>query len=274
MPNLQLVFSFLPQIAISLLILWLSYLLGQRFASVAVAVSRKVSPNNNHEIFLKMVAVTITVFIGLVIALSVLGLDSLAVTLMAGGGVTAVIWGFAFREIGENFLAGVLLSYNCPFKIGDDIGSDGIEGKVVDIKVRYTHLKSSDGRDIFVPSSHLFKNPLVNFTKDGLRRNSFTVGIDYSNDSKAACTLLQKTVSGIDGVLEIPKPGAFIQKLEVQFVEICVFYWININVSNSQSSSIRTNVIDSCRKALLSNNYIVSADTTSRIQIADPLLPR
>lgn len=119
-------------------------------------------------------------FIGLMAAVDHLGLEGIAKGLLAGGGATAIILGFAFREIGENFLAGLFLAFSRPFRLGDLIRSgDLAEGVVKTIDLRNTHIRTADGRDIYVPNAHIFNDPLTNFTRDGLRRPTFTVGVDY-----------------------------------------------------------------------------------------------
>jgi small-conductance mechanosensitive channel len=196
-------------------------------------------------------------------------LENLAISVLAGGGVTAIILGFAFREIGENFLAGMFLAFSRPFKVDDAIKSEDIEGTVKNIELRYTHLRTGDGRDIYVPSAQLFNKPLTNFTKDGLRRISFTIGLDYSNDAKDACALLQKTMEKATGVLEDPRPRAYISSLLPEYVEIELFFWVDVFDGSVDILSLRTDIMDGCRRALLEGDYVLSADTTANIAITN-----
>lgn len=160
------------------------------------------------------------VLFGLIIALNLLGLRGAAASLLDGGGVTAVVLGFAFREIGENFLAGFVLAFSRPFEVGDLIQSEELLGEVRGIELRHTHIRTADGRDIFIPSSQIVNKPVVNYTRDGLRSPSFTVGIDYADDSERARQILLKIVQSTEGVLEIPA-------LAAQYVELEVVFWID-----------------------------------------------
>src|SRR5690606_15890540 len=90
---------------------------------------------------------TLGVF-GTVIALQILGLSGVAGSLLATGGLMAVILGFAFRSIGENLLAGVFLGFSRAFAVGDVIESSGHTGTVRDINLRSVHIRTADGRDI------------------------------------------------------------------------------------------------------------------------------
>ena len=93
--------------------------------------------------------------VGLVMALQILGLTAVATSLLATGGLLAVILGFAFREIGENLLAGVFLGLTRSFKVGDLVESSGYVEKVREIELRHVHLRAADGRDIFTLSSNV-----------------------------------------------------------------------------------------------------------------------
>ena len=263
----QVFVSFAPLIIATLIVLVAFYFLGSHLAKLVIILLRRASVREVHEAFFRALTITIALFFGLVIALNILGLEKLAVSILAGGGVTAIVLGFAFREIGENFLAGIFLAFSRPFKIGDLIRTEEIEGYVKDIEPRYTHLRTEDGRDVFVPSSQLFSRPVTNFTKDGLRRINFSVGIDYSNDALEACNLLRNTTETVPGVLKGPKPAAYISALLPQYVELEVFFWIDVFEKGKEVLKVQTDVMDRCRKALLNETYTVSADTTSNIAI-------
>ena len=259
--------AFSPRIIAAAIALVAFYYLGKYFGKLIIAVVRKASVKEIHETFVRTLTITLSMFFGLVIAFNILGLEKIAVSVLAGGGVTAVVLGFAFREIGENFLAGIFLAFSRPFKVGDLIKSEDIEGYVREIELRYTHLRTEDGRDVYVPSSQLFGRPVINYTKDRLRRVSFTVGIDYSNDASAACALLQDILRRVPGVLAEPEPSVYILSLAPQYVELEAFFWIDIFRDSARIPAIQTEVLNQCRQALLEADYIVSADTTSNIAI-------
>jgi small-conductance mechanosensitive channel len=100
-----------------------------------------------------------------------------------------------------------------------------------------------------------------------LRRFSFTVGIDYANDAKAACKLLKSTTAGVTGVMDKPEASAFIQELDVSFVLIKVCFWIDTFAQTSGEFPVRTEVMDRCRVALLQAGYTVSSETTTNVAI-------
>lgn len=156
-----------------------------------------------------------------------LGLAPLLNGLLAGAGITAIILGFAFRDIGENFLAGVILATSRPFGSGDTVQSGEFMGKVVAVDLRNTHLKTFDGKDVYMPNAMVFKNPLINFTQDGLLRLEFTIGIDYGDDVDQALALIYETVRGIEGVLGDPAPVVIVDTFSASTVDLKVFFWVD-----------------------------------------------
>ncbi len=266
--SLESVLLFLPRLVGACLILLGAFYLGRVLARTIGLLLAKISDMQIHDTFFRSLIRLVVFYFGVVLALNVLGMEKLALSILAGGGVTAIVLGFAFREIGENFLSGIFLAFSRPFNVGELINSEGLEGRVKSIALRFTHLRAVDGRDIYVPSSQLFSKPLINYTRDGLRRFSFSVGIDYANDAKQACYLLENAVGKIAGVLEDPAPGASINSLEPGYVELSVNYWQNVFDEAVDGKQLRINVIDSCRKVLLENQFTLSADTASNVAIS------
>lgn len=263
----QMWWSKLPEIIAAIVVLWVARKLGQYVARTLAALFQRRGAREIHESFFNIITTSVFMFLGSILALQILGLEKLAMSLLAGGGVTAVVLGFAFREIGENFLAGIFLAFSRPFKAGDAIKSEDFEGKVTDIALRYTHLRTDDGRDVYIPSSQLFNRPVTNFTKDGLRQVSFTVGIDYHDDAAAACLLLESCIQNTPGVLVTPQSGAYILALASQTVDLECFYWIDVFDKTRKGYQIRTQVMDRCRSLLLANGYTVSADTSTNVVV-------
>jgi small conductance mechanosensitive channel len=83
-------------------------------------------------------------------------------------GILSIAIGFAFQNILQNFLAGILLMFNEPFQLGDWISVIGIEGDVDDIQTRATHVITKEGREVFIPNALLFTNPVA-VSRRGLR---------------------------------------------------------------------------------------------------------
>lgn len=255
-----------PRIVAALIVLLLFIAIGRLLGRGVVRLLARGDLTRTHLNFFRTLTVWLFALIGLAIGLNVLGLERVATGLVAGGGIAAVVLGFAFRGIGENLLAGFFLAFSRPFNLGDLIQSGDLTGVVRGIDLRTTHVRTADGRDIYIPSSQIFGDPLINYTKDGLRRPSFTVGIDYGDDSERARGVLLEAVRGARGVLTEPPPGVMISVLASQYVELEVYFWLDTFAKGISLPAIRTEVIERCRRALLEGGFTFSSNVATNLE--------
>lgn len=263
--------AFLPRFVLALFVVFIVYMIGRGVAAGTVRLLKRSSiPATYHDYFSRLIK-GIGAFLAFVVFLNLIGYQAFAASLLAGGGLTAVMLGFAFKDIGENFLAGFFLAFSRPFTTDDLIETDGLQGKVKSIQLRHTHIRTSEGCDVFVPSAQLFTKPLYNYTIDGLRRGGFTVGIDYADDSEKAAALLLDTIQSIGGVLETPKPTVQVKGFDPNFVELEVHFWIRAKDQEAGLSVVRTRAMNKCRKMLFEQNFTVSANVSTAIEQIKPV---
>ena len=248
------------------LCIWAGRVLGR-------VIARVLSEEKEAKVYVRFVqqlATWLLGLLGLILALNILGLGSVAMSLMAGGGMAAIVFGFAFREIGENFIAGFFLTFSRSFEVGDVIESESLVGEVKNIELRHVHIRTPDGCDIFIPSTQIFKSPLLNYTRDGLRRPSFVVGIDYSDNPEQARALLLDVVKKTEGVLTDPQPNVMMSALLPQYVELQVNFWVDTFDNNHNMIETKNTVMDHCCQALKNAGFTFSSDCSSNINLATP----
>lgn len=262
------VIDFLPEILAAIFAFFIFLLIGWLIRrAIKIAITRKGDSVNAD--FLSGLPFWLFGFIGLLVGLDILGLDGVVRGLLAGGGATAIILGFAFREIGENLLAGLFLVFSKPFKIGDLIRSgDQPNGVVRGIDLRTTHIRTDDGRDIYIPNAKIFNETLTNFTKDGLRRPTFSVGIDYKAPMPEVRQALLSAVQDIKGVLKDPKPRVFISDFTDNYAVFDIQVWIN-TFSGTRFLDVKNNAMENCLQTILSNGWTLSSDVTTSIEIVN-----
>lgn len=143
-------------------------------------------------------------------------------TFLGFGGVAV---GFAFKDIFQNFLAGLLLLFRQPFRLGDQIRSGDLEGTVEDINLRTTVLKTYDGERVLIPNSDVFTQPILVRTAYGKRRSHFVVGIGYPDDIEQAKQAITAAIEELPGVLDEPAPWVRTIELSDSSVNLQVYYW-------------------------------------------------
>ena len=180
--------------------------------------------------------------VGVLIALDLLGATALVGAVLGSAGVLGIMLGFAFRDMAENQLAGVLLSLRRPFEPGDHIVVDGHEGKVVSLNSRATVLMTLDGNHLRLPNAMVFKGVLLNYTRNPMRRLQFTLGIGTGEDLNAARRLGVATLRNIPGIAIDPEPQASIQSVGESSVLIDFFAWLDqreVDFLKTRSEAIR-----------------------------------
>ena len=257
--------SFVEQIP-SLLAAILVITLGIFIANKLTDLSRKFIAGKSTDPlmtnFLIKAIKTVFVIIVIMFGLKVAGLDGIATGVLTAAGASAVILGFAFKDIGENFISGIILSFNRPFNINDTVSIGDIFGKVKSMEFRYTKLKTFDGKDVYIPNSDVIKKPVFNFTEDGYFRMEFTVGIAYENDIDKAKKIILNTMSSHPLSLkeEDREPFVMTDELGVNSVNIKVFFWVAAEDYRRDALMIRSEMIDQVKINLLSTGISMPAN--------------
>ena len=197
---------------------------------------------------------------GFILAMHTLGFTGLAGGLLAGAGVGTVVLGFAFKEIGENFLAGFLLVFDSPFQIGDTIELNGNLGKVMNLYFRTTHLKTFDGKDVYIPNSSVITNDLYNLTQDGFLRQQFTIGIDYDDDIEMAREKIIELVNSKEDVLKDEQTQVLIDEFGTNTVNLKILFWVKTFDYKVSAAELKTEIMRDVKNLLMKNNFGLPAN--------------
>ena len=179
---------------------------------------------------------------GVLIALELLNATALVGAALGAAGVVGVALGFAFRDIMENYLAGLLLSMRHPFEPNDFVSIDGDEGRVVRLTSRATVLLTLAGNHLRIPNSKVFKAVLLNYTRNPLRRLDFEVSVGVNEDLMAAQKLGSDTLAAMQAIIAEPPPLALLERLGDSSVPIRFFAWVDLRETDflkAQSEAIR-----------------------------------
>jgi small-conductance mechanosensitive channel len=190
----------------------------------------------------RRVARTVVTGAGVLIALEILDATAVVGALLGVAGVAGIALGFAFRNIVENYLAGVLLSARNPFGIGDQVQVGEFVGKVVRLTSRDTVLMTLDGNHLRIPNSLIITSAMTNFSRNPLRRFEFNVSVSVDLDLVTARDLGVATLKRMRGVLSDPGPQGLIAELGDSAVQLCFMAWIDQSQSDylkARSEAIR-----------------------------------
>lgn len=253
----------LPSVLFASIFLIAGFFVANKIKSI---IKRKILPTSENALTTIFVSQFVSISIKIlciIIFLRILGFSDLTSNILAGAGILTFIVGFAFKDIGENFLAGILLAFKSPFKINDLIETENIIGYVVDLTIRETRIKTLDGKDVFIPNGQIIKNPLFNYTIDGFLRYEFIIGLDYESNTKEAINLILETVKKIEGVInESKQPIVVIDEFAASTINLKVMFWIDTFKSTSKTyhSGIKTEVMQQVLQELMKGGFSLPSD--------------
>ena len=193
-------FKSLPNLTIALVILIVTLIAG-RVVRAIVSTAMHRARVRDALVTLAQNLISIAAWIvGVAIAMTVIFPSVSPSDIIAGLGLTSVAIGFAFKDVFENFLAGVIILGREKLRIGDVIECEDVYGRVESILIRETHVRETDGELVIVPNSYLFKNPVNIETDRTLKRQELVVGVDYDTDMRKAKSVLQDALAGCESV--------------------------------------------------------------------------
>ncbi len=216
----------MPLFLLAVLVVWLAWAAGGWLSRRGV-LDRVASRNA----FLRDLARTtvrwMVLLAGVLIALEIMNATALVGAVLGTAGVLGVALGFAFKDILENYLAGILMSLRQPFAPRDHIVIDGNEGVLVSLTSRATILMTLDGNHLRLPNAMVFRSVMLNYTRNPSRRFEFDVGIGVNEDLLHAQALGTQELARIDGVMATPPPRALITGLGDSNVQMHYTGWVD-----------------------------------------------
>ena len=233
-----------------MLSLWLSAVIEQRVLSQTVSdlSMRKVAANVLRAVLL---------LIGLLLALSAVGVDLTALSVL--GGALGVGLGLGLQKLAANYVSGFVVLIERSVRIGDHIRVDGMEGQVTDIKTRYTLLRDTNGRESIIPNDMLITQRVDNFSlSDAAVALQTVVLVAVENDAAKVQAVLQEALGKVTDVLPEPPAQVFFSRFSADGLEMTLNFWV--------ANQLHT------RMAVLSrvNTAVWSALSAAGIQLPPP----
>lgn len=183
--------------------------------------------------------------LGAVFALGILGLGTISNKILAGAGLTTFIVGFALKDIGENFLSGLILAFSRPYRVGNLIECEDVKGIVKDMTMRQTTVEAENGKIVLIPNSMILKNPLIKYAHDDNNlRQEFMVNVAISQMHESI-SLIREVVSSFQFVTNTDKKPVkvVIDSLNSDKVKLRVIFWYDLTAFKGSRSGSKTDIM-------------------------------
>lgn len=231
-----------PNIAVALVVFLLFFLIAVVVKRLVTGTFNRRNRSNLGEVLGGFFKAAVIIF-GALIAATIVVPTLNPGDLIAGLGVSSVAIGFAFKDILQNWLAGLLILLRQPFEIGDQIEVNDYVGTVQHIETRATILRTFDGQRAVIPNSDIYTNAVLVKTGNDIRRSQYDIGIGYADDIDEACEIIVEQLKKVDGIEADPAPEAYAWDLAASWVTIRARWWTDSkrgDVVKNRSNAIRS----------------------------------
>ena len=238
----------LPSLLSALVVLFLTKYAVKVALKIAEETGRRTITSTSLQLLLtKVVRIgvwTVGILLACVLAFPGFELGDIIATL----GVGSVAVGFAFQDIFKNFLAGIILLVEEPFRIGDEVVIGDYKGKVENVSIRTTKIRTYNGEKVLLPNSTVFTDAVKVVTAYASRRTDLAVGVDYNTSLPQASQLLMQTIRRVEGVMKEPDPEIDVVNFGDSSIDFIVRYWSDSH--QKQSRKVQTTATIAIKKAL------------------------
>ena len=267
---LQQMISRIPYLIVASLVFVIFWVLSIFFKKAVTRILGSRKHHQNLVTVFRRVGSALILFLGFMVAMIIAVPSFTPGKLIGALGIGSVAIGFAFKDIFQNLLSGILLLLSEPFRIGDQIISGNFEGTVEDIQIRATTIRTYDGRKVVIPNSQLYTSTMTVNTAYSQRRLEFDVGIGYENNIIDAQQVILSVLKAAPTVSKLAEPSVIATALADSSVVLRVRWFIDDGTQTNRVASINE-VIILVKKALEKANISIPFPVTT-LDINHPLL--
>lgn len=240
---LQQMISRIPYLVIASLVFVIFWVLSIFFKKAVTRILGSRKHHQNLVTVFRRVGSALILFLGFMVAMIIAVPSFTPGKLIGALGIGSVAIGFAFKDIFQNLLSGILLLLSEPFRIGDQIISGNFEGTVEDIQIRATTIRTYDGRKVVIPNSQLYTSPMTVNTAYSQRRLEFDVGIGYENNIIDAQQVILSVLKAAPTVSKLAEPSVIATALADSSVVLRVRWFIDDGTQTNRVASINEVII-------------------------------
>jgi small conductance mechanosensitive channel len=249
----------LPNLLAALVFLALTVVLARLVRRGVEAGLRRTSTEAYVHLLVGKIAYFATLLLGVVVALSIGGVNLGWV--VGSLGLVTVALGLALQDVLSNFVAGIVLLLEHPFTRGDEIAMGEVEGTVEDIRVRATQLRTPDGQQLVIPNKLLFTSVITNSTATMHRRVDVRLSVPAMEVSPKLRTRLLEAAGRVNGVSRDPEPRLLVEDLGDDKIELLLWFWVDPR-RHPELQRVRSEVLEATQAVLARSNMELTASKT------------
>lgn len=246
----------LPNIAVAIILIIITFVVARFIRNGLDKVIGRISHSAALNNLISTILYIALLAVGFFFVLSVLQLDKVVISLLAGVGIIGLALGFAFQDIAANFISGIIIAVQKPFGVGDMIETNDYFGVIERVSLRTLDIRQPSGELVKLPNKMVFENPVTNFSSSGTRRLDLDVGVSYGED-------LEKVQQIAIEALQAVKNRVKTRDIEVMYdafgdssINFKVRFWISYS-RQIDFVSAKSDAIIKIKKAFDANNILI-----------------
>lgn len=248
----------LPNLVLAIILIVFTIFIAKSIKRLSASYIHKLGTNETISRFLSQLIFLGILIFGIMLALSVMDLTKTVSSILAGLGIIGLALGFAFQDTAANFISGIYITFNQPYKLGDIIKThDGHEGSVLEINLRVTKIKTYNGPIVYVPNRYLFQECFTNFTEFMQRRVQIECGVSYGEDLEHVEKIALESARNVSSRLESEEPTLFWTGFGDSSINFTLNIWCKFDENNLDFIPVRNEAIISLKKAFDKNDIMI-----------------
>jgi small conductance mechanosensitive channel len=246
----------LPNIALATLVLVLGFFIAKWLKKLTCKIFTRFIHNETLNNLFSSLVYIFVLGVTIFVALSILNLDKAVTSILAGAGIIGLALAFAFQDIASNFMSGIFLSIRRPLHTGDIVRIKDYMGKITQINLRDTVLRTFQGQMVIIPNKEVLQNPIENYSLLGKRRMDLTVGVSYSEDLQKVKNVTLKALEGIEGLTKDDEMTFFYKEFGDSSINFDVRLWVH-TPEQPEYLQVRSEAVMRIKQAYDENNITI-----------------
>ena len=247
----------LPNLVVAILIV-VAFIYLSRFARRwTYRLLGRVSQYRAVNRLLSTIAFVGVLALGVMVALTVLNLDTAVASILGAAGILGLAIGFAAQNTVENLIAGIMISIRRPLREGDLVETNDVYGVVREINLRATVLLTGPGQFVYVPNREVFRTKLVNYSKLGQRRVDIDCGVSYADDLEKARRVALEAIEALPNRVDDRDVELFYGEFGGSSINFVLRYWIPFTTSHGEFLQAQSDGVMALKRAFDENDISI-----------------
>lgn len=246
----------LPNLVVAVILLIITFVVARFIRNGLDKVIGRISHSAALNNLISTILYIALLAVGFFFVLSVLQLDRMVISLLAGVGIIGLALGFAFQDIAANFISGIIIAVQKPFGVGDMIETNDYFGVIERVSLRTLDIRKPSGELVKLPNKMVFENPVTNFSSNGIRRLDLDVGVSYGEDLEKVQQVVIEALQDVKNRVKTRDVEVMYDAFNDSSIDFKARFWITYS-RQIDFVSAKSDAIIKIKKAFDANDIMI-----------------